>query len=436
MVEYEFTKSPQRAFEIAQLLRAEKSYGYDTETTGLDPHSDQVILASFSTRSGKTYLVDTRDPRCLEPFGDGFEDESLKKIGFNLPFDYNMTKGTIGRDLEGCVDLQLGEISLTCGKLPKLLSSLEEVTLKYLNKARDKTLQKSFVGFKGEFTRGQLDYAAEDTADLFPIADRMWAEIKRQGLDRVWTVENNAIPAFADIQFYGQKIDVDAWKQIISDNKILLIKTMDELDEFFSIAYDRVSQTEFDFAVSERPNRVDINYASVPQVLYGLQAMGIQIDGELIKNTSKDTTKKVGHLPVMIAMSKYRKAKRAIDAYGDNWLLRIHPKTGKIHPGIHQWATETGRAAGRGGLNLLSLPREKRYRHAFICEAPDRMMSTVDYSGAELRIMAELSGDPLMVKGFQMGVDFHCYVAAMLFNREKVEKSDPLRTPVKALNFG
>jgi DNA polymerase I-like protein with 3'-5' exonuclease and polymerase domains len=41
-----------------------------------------------------------------------------------------------------------------------------------------------------------------------------------------------------------------------------------------------------------------------------------------------------------------------------------------------------------------------------------------------------------MVEGFNSGVDFHCFVAALLFNKEKVDKKDPLRTPTKTLNFG
>jgi DNA polymerase-1 len=431
---YQFIKEPSKCEELAKRLRREKSFAYDTETTGLDPHTDSVILASFSTRSGETFLVDTRDHRCLAAFGDVFEDEQIKKVGFNLAFDYLLTKGTIGRDLEGCRDLYLAEIALTCG-IQDFGRSLGDVTLKYLKKSRDKSLQKSFIRHKGDFSQSQLDYAAEDTADLFPIADIMWERIKSEGLAKTWEIENNAIPAFADIQFYGQRLDTEAWRVIMSDNKKLLLQSMDELDAFFAVAYDRVSQGEFSFAVSERPDRVDINYASVPQVLYGLQVMGIQIDGELIKDTGKDTMKKIRHLPVSIAMGKYRSAKRAIDAYGENFLRAIHPKTGRIHGKINQWHTGSGRPAGTGGINLLNIPRDKRYRHAFITDE-DRLISTVDFAGAELRILADLSGDELMVKGFNSGIDFHCYVAAMLFNKEKVEKNDPLRTPTKELNFG
>jgi DNA polymerase-1 len=66
------------------------------------------------------------------------------------------------------------------------------------------------------------------------------------------------------------------------------------------------------------------------------------------------------------------------------------------------------------------------------------MISTVDYSAAELRILADLSGDHLMIDGFNSGIDFHCYVASMIFGVEvtKTNENKKLREPTKTLNFG
>jgi len=419
---YKYTSNPSEVEEIAKQLRLEKSIAVDTETTGLHPHDNQVILLSLSSRKN-TYLIDTRDKRCLLACKDLLADEAIAKLGFNLLFDYSMIKGTAGIDLEGCWDLFLGEIALTNG-IQFDGRSLAAVTKKYIKKERDKTLQKSFIGHVGEFTTEQLAYAAEDTADLFLIGDEMKKKIIQENLLATWRTENNAIPAYGDMYVYGQKLDTSAWTDLMHTQQGKLLEAKKELDTFFEPVY---GQDLF--------GGTAVNYGSHSQVLYGLQWMGVEIDGAEIESTGKEVQKKIMHLPVIMALNKYRAAETAISRYGQKWLDAINKKTGRIHLQNNQWGTETGRGSGKGGLNDRNIPRDKRYRQCFTTDS-DRLISTVDYSGAELRILAELSGDELMIKGFNSGVDFHCFVAAMLFNREKVEKKDPIRQPTKTINFG
>lgn len=422
MVRFDYIRDPAEAERLISGFREEKSLAFDQETTGLDPHVDKVVLAQLSSRT-KTALFDCRDPRMLQVLRPVLEDENIAKLGVNLAFDYMAAKGSGGFDTEGNWDLMFAEQLMTRG-LQKDGFGLEDITLKYLKKQRDKSLQKSFIGHKGEFSQAQLEYAAEDTADLHPLFDEMRKPLEREGLQKVWGIENRALPAFADIQFYGNKIDVPAWQKIMADNQVIFDRQTLALDKHFEQVYTR-----------DLFGHLDVNYKSQPQILYGLQMLGIEVDGETIKDTSKDTQKKVMHLPVIIELEKYRKAKRALEAYGQNFIDLIHPITGRIHPRIFQIGTDTSRPAGAGGYNPFSIPREKRYRHAFITDS-GRLILTVDYSGAELRIVADMSNDPLTVAGFIAGVDFHCYVAAMLFGRDKVEKDDPIRQPTKELNLG
>lgn len=420
---FEYLRDPAAVEKIVPHLLQQRAMGWDTETTGLDPHTDKVILASIAA-GDKTYVIDTREPRCLQALRPALESETVAKIGAHLGFDYGMVKGTAGFDTENNWDIMLGEQILTAG-LQKRGFSLQAVSKKYLNVERDKSLQKSFIGHKGEFTPEQLQYSADDVRDLIPLAKIMRDKMQPLGLLPTWKVENDCLPAFADMSFHGQKIDVPAWKELIVESEANVIKAKLELDRFFEPYCDRDL-----FGV------LDINYASHPQVLWGFQMMGIQVDGETIQNSNKETQKKISHLPVIQALERLRGAEKRISTYGQNFLDAIHPKTGRIHPKFFQIGTGSGRCAATEGLNVLNIPRDKRYREAFIADSFDDLISTVDYSAAELRIMAELSGDPLTVRGFNSGIDFHCYVAAMLFGRDKVEKSDPIRQPTKTLNFG
>jgi DNA polymerase-1 len=417
-----YIKDPAKVYELSKRLLTKKSFGFDTETTGLDPHKDKVILASVSTND-ETVLIDTRDVRCLQALQEPLENENISKLGVNLTFDYMMVRGTSGVVMESCKDFMLAEQCLEAGVQFDGFS-LEAITEKYLDKKRDKTLQKSFIGHKGEFSAEQLQYAAEDTADLIPLREKIGDRLLKEGIMPTFLIECNALPAFADITYFGQKLDTDAWKDVMKFNQDKAEEAKRNLEPFFEPFFDRDL-----FGV------LDINYNSQPTILYAMQRNGITVDGEMITSTGKEVRKKIKH-PMIPALDNYREAMRAISAYGQNFIDAINPATGRIHPAFWQYGTETGRVAGRGGINVLNIPRDKRFRHAFTTD-PSRLISTVDLSGAELRILADQSEDELMVRGFNSGVDFHCYVASMLFGCEVTKKNTnaKLRTPAKTINF-
>lgn len=416
---YQYLRSPGEVEKIVPSLLDETLLAFDTETTGLDPHTDKVILASVSTPT-KTYLINTQDNRCLKALGPVLEKEEVRKIGHNLQFDYSLTKGTVGVDLEGGIDTYLAEKLLGAGVQWDGFS-LEAVTRKYLNKERDKSLQKSFIGHKGEFSKEQLQYAAEDTSTLIPLYETMKAKMDKEGMGRVWEIENRALPAFADMYFYGLKIDVPAWHQIMDNYSLKLKEAESHLTSFFEPYFSR-----------DLFGALDINLASQPTILYGLQRMGVKVDGVMIRDTNDATRRKIAEIPVIKALDNLREAQKALGTYGQPYLDAIHPVTGRIHPKIDQLGTDTGRSTCPKP-NVSNIPREEFFRHAFITDI-GRLISTVDWSGAELRILAERSGDPLMIKGFNAGVDFHTYVASLMF-RQKVEKNSPLRSPAKQINF-
>lgn len=436
-VPYTFIKTPEEARKALADLSKQNSIGYDTETTGVDPHTDKVILASFAT-SKHAYVVDTRNLDLLRIFAPILESEAVIKIQHNGIFDYQMTKGSIGVDTENNVCTMLGERTLTAGLQFGGLS-LEDVTKKYLNKSRDKTLQKSFIGHTGDFTKEQIEYSAEDAFDLAFIARAQQEEAQKLGVLRTWKTENAALPAFGDIEFYGQRLDPDAWREIMDQNKEAERLAKKELDAWFIPIVGR-EQIQFDLMDSskmyEEPGAA-INYNSQPAVLYALQMMNLKIDGKLITDTSKKTQNRIKDHPVIQSLMKYRRAVKLYGTYGQSYIDAIHPLTRRVHFRFKQYGTDTGRPACRDGLNCLNIPRDQRYRKAFGTE-DGRLISTVDYSAAELRILADLSNDRLMVDGFNSGIDFHCYVATMIFGKEvtKTNENKHLREPTKTLNFG
>ena len=429
---YTYVTDSAGAEKAKEHLLRQKVVGSDTETTGLDPHTDKVVLASFACKE-HTYVVDTRELDHLRIMAPVLENEDIHKIWHNGIFDYEMIKGSVGAESERNVCLMLGEQTLTVGKQFSGYG-LADVTKKYLGIERDKSLQKSFIGHKGPFSSAQLDYSAEDAEYLLDIGAKMQAAAKKEGLLTTWKTENDALQAFGDIEFYGQKINTDAWKKIMSENEEAAATAKVILDRWFEPVCSKVWNLE---PGHEGEYLLDMNYDSTPQVLQALQMMNIKVDGKTIANTDKKTQKKIKDLECIRALTAYRSAVKLTGTYGQSYVNGIHPYTRRIHFRFNQYGTGTGRPACRGGLNCLNIPRDKRYRNAFVTD-PDRLLSTVDYSAAELRIMAELSRDELMINGFNSGVDFHCFVASMLFGVEVTKKNEhkEKRDPTKTLNFG
>jgi len=433
MADYEYITNPLRADEVCKSLRTSKNVAADTETTGVDPHRDVVTLLSLSAKGKGTFVIDTRDKRCLEAFGPLLGDEEVLKTFHNGSFDYQLIKGTTDIETENILCTMLGERSLTAGKQFDGYG-LDDVTLKYLGKSRDKTIRESFIGHRGEFSKEQIQYAADDTSDLLEIAGCMQEEAKKIGTLRTWRIESAVLQSFADMEFYGQRIDRDKWSAVMGQNERSAVAAKKDLDKFFAPVCERMFNFDED---SDEEYIIDMDYDSTTMVLAKLRMLGVSADGQLVTDTNKKTQKKLQQHPIMIALGKYRAATHGVNQFGAQYLKAIHPVTGRVHFRFNQYGTDTGRPACRGGLNCLNIPREQRYRECFTTDE-DWWLSTVDYSGAELRIMADLSGDPLMVKGFNSGVDFHCFVASMLFNKEVTKRNENshLRTPTKTLNFG
>lgn len=442
-VQYEYITQPSRADEVCKKLMEAKNVGGDTEATGVDPHVDKVTLLSLASRQHGAFVIDTRDKRNLEAFGPLFESEETIKTFHNFSYDYKMILGTAGIEVENAICTMLGERTLTAGQQFGG-ASLDAVTKKYKGIERDKSLQKSFIGYTGESTPQQRIYSAEDALYLLDIAEAQQQKAKDAGVLKIWRIESNAIQAFSDIEYYGQLISKSGWEEVMRQNAVAAEAAKQQLDYFFEPYCNKMM--EFDQVTGDGKYIIDMNYESVPMVLHCLKLMGVSADGQVISNTSKKTQNKIKEHPVIIALTKYRQAMQGLKMFGVQYVKAIHPVTGRVHFRFKQYGTDTGRPScgneqaykrGDPKLNCLNIPRDNRYRNCFGTD-PDRLLSTVDYSGAELRIMAELSGDPLMVQGFNSGVDFHCFVASMMFKREVTKKNENayLRTPTKELNFG
>ncbi|WP_292608790.1 DNA polymerase I [Nocardioides sp. REDSEA-S30_B4] len=120
-------------------------------------------------------------------------------------------------------------------------------------------------------------------------------------------------------------------------------------------------------------------------------------------------------------------------------LLKTVAADGRIHTTFNQTIAATGRLSSTDP-NLQNIPirteEGRRIREAFVVGEGFESLMTADYSQIEMRIMAHLSEDALLIEAFRSGQDFHSITAARVFDVAAEDVSTEQRAKIKAMNYG
>ncbi|UPM50032.1 DNA polymerase I [Synechococcus sp. A10-1-5-1] len=140
--------------------------------------------------------------------------------------------------------------------------------------------------------------------------------------------------------------------------------------------------------------------------------------------------------PVVRLVLEHRTLSKLKSTYVDALPALMEPETGRVHTDFNQAVTATGRLSS-SNPNLQNIPVRtefsRRIRKAFLPEAGWTLISA-DYSQIELRILAHLSGEEVLVEAYQNGDDVHALTARLLFEKEEVSSDE--RRLGKTINFG
>ena len=120
-------------------------------------------------------------------------------------------------------------------------------------------------------------------------------------------------------------------------------------------------------------------------------------------------------------------------------LLKTVASDGRIHTTFNQLIAATGRLSSTDP-NLQNIPirteEGRRIREAFVVGPGHETLMTADYSQIEMRIMAHLSEDKLLIEAFRSGRDFHSVTAARVFEVDAEDVTPAMRAKIKAMNYG
>ena len=430
--------------EMLSYLKSISEIGLDTETTGFFNHNNKVICLQLGDKEIQ-YVISEESLIELSK-NNRFIALSKTKLflGHNLKFDYKFML-MYGIDIINMYDTQLAEMILTTGYEHKEGDlTLKNVCKKYTGVDLDKTIRGNI--HKEGLSDRVIIYAAEDVEHLNNIRLAQLQQLEELDLLPVLYLENTSLRVYAKMEYYGIKLDKSNW---INTSKAIRESTKtieNELDtillnscntHYLKTKYVNNQLTLFD--IDSR--KVNINWASPAQKLAVLNDLGVKLEDTgmptLIENSHKH--------PIISKLIEFSKHNKLVTSFGMDFLKFINPVTNRVHTNVWQ-IINSGRISMKDP-NLLAIPAHgelaSAIKQSFISEEGYTLIDS-DFSAMELRVIAELSKDPLWMETFNSGGDLHSILCCKTFSIELEDVKNPFpykpevsyRFVQKTINFG
>ena len=146
-----------------------------------------------------------------------------------------------------------------------------------------------------------------------------------------------------------------------------------------------------------------------------------------------------GQHPLVDTILQYRILAKLYSTYLEGLKPLLNPETGRVHTHFQQLVTVTGRLSSTDP-NLQNIPTRteigRGIRELFVPGQGYDCLMSCDYSQIELRILAHIAQDPLLIESFRTGQDVHARTAAEVFGLPLEQVTPDLRGRAKAVNFG
>ena len=417
--------------DFIEKIHARNLVSFDTETTGVDALTSELVGMSFAIEEGEAFYLPIPETfeeakKVLGQFKPILESDKILKVGQNIKYDIVALK-KYGLEVKGPLfDTMIAHYLIN----PELRHNMDYLAETYLSY---KTIHiEELIGPKGkkQLNMRQVpletiaDYAAEDADITLKLKNIFEKKIKENNLSELfYDIEMPLINVLADMEAIGVGLDVEALKIFSHELTAQLIDIEHEIFEMAGMEFNinstkQVGEILFDrMKIVEKPKKTKTGqYTTNEEVLESLRA----------------------NHPIVGKLLEYRGLKKLLSTYIDALPSLINKNDGKIHTTFNQTVTSTGRLSSTNP-NLQNIPirdsEGKEIRRAFIPDH-DCVFFSADYSQIELRIMAHLSHDQNMIDAFNSGQDIHTATAAKIYKIPIEDVTKDMRRKAKTANFG
>jgi len=418
--------------ELIATLKKQKSFCFDTETTGTDANNCELVGLSFAVKPTEGWYVpvpidEAGIKAIVNEFKEVLEDASIGKIGQNIKFDILMLKWYDVQLQGDLFDTMMAHYIID----PDTRHGMDVLSENYLGYKPVSITE--LIGAKGKNQGSMRDveiekikeYAAEDADITLQLKEIFEPKIKQvEAENLLHQIENPLIYVLADIEFEGVKIDHDTLKEFSKDLETDIAKLEKTVYEKAGVRFNIASPKQLGEVLFEKlmldPKAKKTKtgqYQTGEDVLLSLAAKS-----DIVRD-----------------ILDYRQLQKLKSTYVDALPQMVNQKTGRVHTSYNQAVAATGRLSSTNP-NLQNIPirteRGREVRKAFIPRDSGHTIVSADYSQIELRIIAEISKDPNMMAAFVNNLDIHTATAANVYGVGLDEVTNDQRRNAKAVNFG
>ena len=429
--DYQLIDTEDKINDFLRIILTKEIISLDTETTGTDAMSAELVGMSFSYKENQAFYVPVPQDRegaqkIVDKFKPVFENEKSIKVGQNIKYDM-IVLANYGVSIKGQMfDTMIAHYVLQ-PELHHGMDYLAEVYLKY-----DTIKIEELIGAKGKNQRNMRDlsptdiykYACEDADVTLKLKNILEKELETNGVKELFEeIEMPLVPVLAYIERNGVRIDTEALKET---SRHFTIRMREIEEEIYKLA-----GMEFNVSSPKQVGEVLFDRLKIVEKAKKTKT-GQYVTSEEVLESLK------GKHQIVEKILDYRGLKKLLSTYVDALPELINPKTGRIHTSFNQTVTATGRLSS-SNPNLQNIPVRdddgKEIRKAFIPDDGCEFFSA-DYSQIELRIMAHLSEDDNMIEAFREEQDIHAATAAKIYKINIDEVTREQRSKAKTANFG
>ena len=407
-VKYYIVDDSKKFNQFLRVLKQQKAFALDTETTDLNPSRAETLGISFSWGEKEAYYLPISSLKSkILNLKSILEDPNIKKYGHNFKCDIEVL-ASLGIDLKGVsFDTMIASYILNPG-----------------SRAHDlDTLIFNHFGYE----RPKLEppqHSCEDADFIWRLVNILSSQIREKDLLPLFQkIEMPLILVLARMEATGIKINTNLLKKLSRE-------TAQKLAQIESQIYE-LAGTKFNIVSPQQLRRVLFEKLKIP-------TEGIKKGKTGFSTAVVELEKLKAQHPIINLIFQYRKLFKLKTTYLDALPELVNPKTGRIHTSFNQTITATGRLSS-SNPNLQNIPARtelgRKIRQAFITQKGFKFLSA-DYSQIDLRIVASIANDKKMIDAFKRDEDIHRQIAAEI-NEVNPDKVTPeMRQDAKTISFG
>jgi len=413
-------------------LMNQTSVCFDTETTGLNPLTAELVGIAFSWEVGKGFYLPfpedkTEAQALIEVLRPFFESETIEKIGQNLKYDIKVL-AKYNVEVKGKLfDTMLAHYLIN----PDMRHNMDVLAETYLNYTPISITE--LIGKKGKnqmsmrdvSLKKQTEYAVEDADITLQLKEHFEKELGEANTQKLFNdIEVPLLRVLAAMELEGINLDKDFLNSLSEDLNTDILNLEKSIYEAAGEEFNIASPKQLGIILFEKLNLVD----KPKKTKTGQYKTGEDILSYLAKDHA-----------IIRQVLEYRGLAKLKSTYVDALPLQVEQITGRVHTDYMQTVAATGRLSSNNP-NLQNIPirteRGRQVRKAFVPRNEDYTLLAADYSQIELRIIAALSEEETMIEAFKNGEDIHASTASRVFNVPLDDVTREQRSNAKTVNFG